>query len=78
MKVLLLNDGGYFGLEGVEFPVQVEATPYRRNGVMMVTTEELIRVGADGNLFNGESIMTTWAFTQSQYEEIPDLARMAS
>lgn len=48
MKIRLLNDGGYYGLEGVHFPVEVEAVDeIETYGGCSVATSELIRVGGD-------------------------------
>ena len=52
MKTVLTNDGGYNGLEGVKFPVEVNALPLADNCVM-VTKSELVKIGADGECFSG-------------------------
>lgn len=43
MKVRLLNDGGFFGLSAIDFPVEVEAEDCNENRVF-VPREELKRV----------------------------------
>lgn len=52
MKVILLNDGGYIGLENVEFPVEVEASRDPSGYLARVSKIELVKVGADGVCFD--------------------------
>ena len=47
MKILLLNDGGYYALEGVKFPVEAEAS-LGECGLAFVSDKEIQRVGACG------------------------------
>jgi len=52
MKAILLNDGGYCGLENVEFPVEVECDFVTRYGRQLrslvgVSADELFRIGMD-------------------------------
>lgn len=67
-KFRLLNDGEYHGMDKVRFPVAVE-------GVMVydtvyVTTEELVRVGADIEYFTSDF---SWAFIiGTEIEEIAE------
>lgn len=44
MKIRLLNDAGYRGMEDVVFPVEVDAEI--RNGKAFIPSRELYRVGA--------------------------------
>lgn len=46
MKIKLLNDGGYSGMENVKFPVEVEGQDWLGLGYD-VSGSELIRIGAD-------------------------------
>jgi hypothetical protein len=55
MKVRLLNDGGFFGLQQVKFPVEVEATSVitdAGNEAYGVPYSELIRIGANAKSFD--------------------------
>ena len=45
MKVRLLNNGGYYALSHIEFPVDVIAKPYN-DDLADVDGSELIRIGA--------------------------------
>lgn len=49
MRVRLVNDNGYRGMDYVDFPVEVEATR-NRHGVS-VHYNELTRIGADSAAF---------------------------
>lgn len=49
MKIRLLNSDGYFGMEVVEFPVEVEAEI--TDGRAYVTYDTLVTIGADGDSF---------------------------
>jgi len=55
-RIELLNDGGYWGLEKVQFPVIVNGSEEVDGyGILLhyVSVEELVRVGADGYYFAG-------------------------
>jgi hypothetical protein len=64
MKIKLLNDGGFVGMELVEFPVEVEAVFYdcnqktKEKSHYKVSSSELFRVGSsrgsfrEGNEYN--------------------------
>lgn len=64
VKIKLLNDGGYNFLEGVNFPVEVEACEIMSG--YGVSTSELERVGAASHA----SISSSWCFTSEECEEI--------
>ena len=49
MKILLLNDGGYHNLDGINFPVEVEARRWDCE-IALVSAQEMQKVGADGAL----------------------------
>ncbi len=66
MRVKLLSDGGFMGLSGVTFPVEVESKDYKGIGVT-VDRSEMQRIGADKVLFGGD---VAWPFYQGEYEEI--------
>ncbi|HAT3835999.1 hypothetical protein [Morganella morganii] len=51
MKVKLLNDGGYAGLENIIFPVVVEVNNHYDSG-FDVAGSELILIGGDGEHLN--------------------------
>lgn len=51
MKVTLLNDGGYTGLEKVQFPVEVEGELLKR-GSFSIKGEELIAIGGEYEAFD--------------------------
>ncbi len=51
MKVKLLNDGGYAGLENISFPVIAEVNNHYVSG-FDVAGSELIRIGGDGEHLN--------------------------
>lgn len=51
MKIKLLHDGGYGGMENVKFPVEVEATDWLGLG-FDVPGSELIRVGATAKFWD--------------------------
>lgn len=60
MKVKLLNNGGFYGLGMVRFPVEVEAVFYARNqktkekAHYKVSSSELFRVGASRAAFRDD------------------------
>jgi len=45
----LLNSGGYVGLDGINFPAEVECCLeiYPFHGMVIVSREELVSIGAD-------------------------------
>lgn len=60
--IILLHKSDYeYGFEGVTFPVKVQAEPYRfeadpsmtLDNFMMVSNDELIRIGYTGPLLDG-------------------------
>ena len=50
MKTVLTNDNGYSGLEGVNFPVELNARLITDSWIM-VPKSELVKIGADGKYF---------------------------
>lgn len=60
-KALLKNDGGYKGMDGVEFPVLVEIT-HQGNFCVVVKSSELERIGCDMSEFEGDD---EWWFLKS-------------
>lgn len=65
MRVLLKNNGGYAGMEFVQFPVEVEATR-KYAGCHSVTMDELVRIGADPCFFDDTE---TWQFVIGVHSE---------
>lgn len=56
MKIKLLTDGDYVGLEDVDFPVEVECIG---NGeIFFVPFAELVRIGGDPDWFSGAETYT--------------------
>lgn len=54
MKVTLLNDGKYYGLKKVTFPIVAEATrvvDIDNSGLVFIAGEELIRIGGSPSYF---------------------------
>lgn len=68
MKIRLLNDGCYWGLEDVEFPVEVQAED-RHTGYCDVTTDELCRVGGDPTVLDDPDNQT-WPFGPESWEAV--------
>jgi len=58
MRILLKNNGGYAGMEFVQFPVEVEGKD-NGEGCYQVECSELVRVGADADFFCDEHL---WNF----------------
>lgn len=65
-KALLKNDGGYKGMDGVEFPVLVEITN-QGNFCVVVKSSELERIGCDMSEFEGDD---EWWFLNGDCEEV--------
>lgn len=63
MKIRLLNSDGYFGMEVVEFPVEVEAEI--DGGNALVSCAELYRIGSKP--YFGPS--GAYCFTSSSWEK---------
>lgn len=63
VKIKLLNDGGHSFLDGVNFPVEVEACEIK--GGYGVSTAELKRVWSIGYV----SASSSWCFTSEECEE---------
>jgi hypothetical protein len=65
MKIKLLNDGGYRGLEGVKFPVIVDAIKHEKMNVSLhVPDSEMSRIS--NGVFNKKTVDSTfagWPFT---------------
>ena len=60
VKVQLLNDGEYCGLEDVHFPVEVLAI--KREDLWYVPTTELVRIGANPEDFDRDLFDPQWPF----------------
>lgn len=68
MKVKLLNDGGYGDMADVNFPVEVEAAPgMSSKGYVLITKEELYRVGAKPGEFDA---LSRYAFLVERHVEV--------
>lgn len=69
MKIRLLNDGGYIGMERVGFPVEVEAarSTYGVVNGFDVPDAELRRIGADLTKFKKPE-GSTWFFLEEETE----------
>lgn len=67
MKIRLLNDGRYPGLESVSFPVEVEAEPFSHG--FRVSYAELERIGADMECFYDPED-PFWPFTKGEFEVV--------
>lgn len=61
-KITLLNDGGYRDMEGVSFPVEVEATLSEIGHMYYVTYSELLRIGANKNSYYCSYNSDKWSF----------------
>lgn len=66
MRINLLGDNGYCGLEYVSFPVEVEASVYC-DGRTAVHYNELVRIGADGEMFFDDED-PLWPFDDEEWE----------
>ena len=62
MKIRLLNNSGYCGMEDVVFPVEVEANT--RDGRVYVPNRELYRIGAT----HGFDALQAYCFPQHSWE----------
>lgn len=60
MKVILLNDGNYKGLESVKFPAEVSACEIN-NVYASIPTSEIVRIGGVEADFNDKDDQT-WQF----------------
>ena len=69
-KVKLLNDGGYTFLEGVKFPVVVDACEDDWLGGFNVEISELESIGADSYVRGKPPHETSWYFTEEECEVI--------
>lgn len=67
VKIKLLNDGGYTFLEGVNFPVEVNAHAFGAG--YDVPTFELMRVGVDDSDVS-VTYKSTWYFSPEECEVI--------
>lgn len=56
MRVRLLNDGGYNCLNGMNFPITVDALMYNEK-VVDVAIDELMRIGAKGPILSSLSFI---------------------
>lgn len=65
MKIKLLNDGGFLGLQNVDFPAIV----YGKfcEGCYLIKTSELYRVGADDGSFYSPYPEKEWAFVAGSH-----------
>lgn len=67
MKVRLLNDGGFKFLEGVCFPVEVDASEHPcLDAAIHVSSHHLISIGATKNV----SMRKVWSFFGDEFEVI--------
>lgn len=69
MKVKLLNDGGYGDMENVRFPVEIDARPGANSGYVLITRDELYRVGATAEKFD---VISRYAFLTGDHVEMPE------
>jgi len=67
IKWLLKNDGGYKGMDGVEFPATVEISHEGRFCVV-VKSSELERIGCDMSEFEGDD--DEWWFLKEDCKEV--------
>lgn len=66
MKIKLLSDAGYGDMEGVKFPVEVEAR--KEWAYFAVSREELYRIGAESEVFD---VLDEYAFAFEFCEVLP-------
>lgn len=72
VKVRLLNNGGYSGMEAVAFPVDVNVELKNTWGAYaLVPAWELDRIGCDMDKFAADGVKN-WSFLQSDFEIIND------
>lgn len=71
MRINLIGDNGYCGLEYVDFPVEVEASVYC-DGRTAVHYNELVRIGASEFAFfdDGDPF---WPFDDGEWEPVSDV-----
>ena len=65
MKIRLLNNPGYCGMEDVVFPVEVEVEANTRDGRVYVPNRELYRIGAT----RGFDVRAVYCFPQGSWEK---------
>lgn len=69
MKVKLLNDGGFKFLDGICFPVEVEAREHPSlDGAIHISSRELISIGATKNV----SMLDNWSFHGDEFEVVDE------
>ena len=70
VKVRLLNNGGYMGMDAVKFPAEVNVELKNTWGTYALIPElELDRIGCDMDKFKQNK---NWSFLQSDFEIIND------
>lgn len=69
MKVKLLNDGAYDDMGDVIFPVEVEAKMGSNGTYVLISKEELYRVGAQRGEFD---VLDVYAFIVGEHVELPE------
>lgn len=74
MKIMLLGNAGYSGLESVKFPVEVEAEWL--GGYYEVPSAELERIGADMFLFEDDEY-SGWAWDCEHVSEVQNESEAA-
>ena len=62
-KVTLINDGGYFGMENVRFPVVVSVSDSNSRAVG-ISQQEMGRIGCDMSKFG---VADAWWFVKSEH-----------
>lgn len=62
-SVILINDGGYIGMDNVCFPVEVSVSSFEENRVA-ISSSEMERIGCSMSLFDGEC---EWWFLIGDY-----------
>lgn len=62
-SVILINDGGYMGMDNVCFPVEVYVSNLAEHGVA-ISNSEMERIGCDMSLFDGRC---EWWFVIGDY-----------
>lgn len=65
MRILLKKNGGYAGMEFVQFPVEVKGED-NGEGCFGVSCEELVRIGADPEFFSDDHL---WNFVIGNHAE---------
>ena len=69
IKINLLNHGGYHGLLGVTFPVEVEGHTDDDGFSFEIPSSELIRIGGEPKQFSTVGLLSdTWLFLESSAE----------